>query len=513
MIKFHDYNPSEPFPVNNEWHYIDKGEVTLNYTPRQGSMKVLIDGVEATEAQSKVMEAGQFYVNYSADSDYRMATQKVYFNEADSGKKATFDYEGVSTLIMAKHFNEIRDFMNGYNEDRARDLFEGKIPLRSGEKVEKFSKPKLTDSLSIPVVSVAENVITVDSVDGLEAGETYTLSDGEQFEEFTVDSIDTDNKTVTAKELVNTYETGTIYKTTASIVDGKATVLNGTQTIKWDVDEIWQGRSGEGVESEKAVTALPEDMSGISLNQSGEFEVEDFDRKSFYVVSPISAQGSEYAVHITTSREPVTWIGKIMLYSGGYSSITAFMTRSYDILPLTARDIFGNIKSHSYTAEGVKGTAYYIPPIWICSFPHPDPSFPFNYLGVSLSEQPNTKLHPAFNDYKNGFYIFPNSAKIEGAKPLDIYGLSIASLYTSFFCGLKFKGSINTNANAKSCDYVMDMDTGCWKETTLNSQYGTFSSASVSSFCTICASSFGAADGYGLILSKEEAEEFFAKEA
>ena len=107
MQTFYDYNPSNPFDVTAESQTIVDGKVTLNYTPLKGS--VTITGF--TETTTSTPEKGKFYIDYATDSQYRMATQKVLFNTADNGTTVSVTYKGVSTLIRAVHFNEIKSFM------------------------------------------------------------------------------------------------------------------------------------------------------------------------------------------------------------------------------------------------------------------------------------------------------------------------------------------------------------------------------------------------------------------
>lgn len=480
MIKFHDYNPSKPFEVRGEWHYVDKGEVTLNYTPMQGSMKVFLDGVEATESNSKSVEAGQFYIDYSADSDYKMATQKVYFNKSDNGKRATFDYSGVSTLIFAKHFNEIRDFMNGYNEDRARDLLAGKIPTRSGEKLEVFKHPKLTDTTKVTVTAVDGVTLTVGSVGDLKKGETYTLSDGERFEEFEVAAIDPENKTVTAKELKNTYTKGHIYKTTASVVDGKATVLNGSQTVQWDVDEVWRGKEGGTDAALTPVSAFGDNMHGVFVNSSGEFEVENFNKMEYYMWSPLEfrLQGG-FCFKKTTTPVPVS------VFSNGSISASSLATNNYphfideagNVYPWIPEFFFPKLKTiivektvgdKKYTLSGA-----FIPPIWMKEVSHFHPEINKRCLATCVSEQEGTILHPAFNEHKEGFYIFRYSDYFKEddlVKKLTSLEVSACCLYLPYFSGASFAvPMVTTKVSNSNAEWVMNVKTGLFDYQGVNS--------------------------------------------
>ena len=107
MQKFYDYDPANPFKVSGETQVITDGKIRLNYTPLAGSLT--ITGYTATTENSPGTE--EFYVDYQTASSYRLATQFVYFNTANNGKTVTCNYSGVSTLILARHLNEIKEFM------------------------------------------------------------------------------------------------------------------------------------------------------------------------------------------------------------------------------------------------------------------------------------------------------------------------------------------------------------------------------------------------------------------
>lgn len=117
MIVFHDYDPAHPFAVTAEKHIIQDGQITLNYAPLQGS--VTINGF--TEDTTGALPLGTFYIDYGAEDNYRTADQKVHFPAGYNGIAVTVDYKGVSTMLRAKHMNEIREFMErGASELAAR---------------------------------------------------------------------------------------------------------------------------------------------------------------------------------------------------------------------------------------------------------------------------------------------------------------------------------------------------------------------------------------------------------
>ena len=107
MITFYDYDPSSPFVVSNELQTITNGKVRLNYTPLKNS--IVIPGF--TQATTSSPGETEFYVDYQDSSEYRLATQYVYFSSSKNGLTVSISYQGVSTLILAKHFNEIKNYM------------------------------------------------------------------------------------------------------------------------------------------------------------------------------------------------------------------------------------------------------------------------------------------------------------------------------------------------------------------------------------------------------------------
>lgn len=121
MIVFHDYDPAHPFAVTAERHIIQGGKITLNYAPLKGS--VIIDGF--SEDTTGALPAGTFYVYYGEEDNYRTADQIVHFPAGYDGVTVTVDYQGVSTMLRAKHLNEIKEFVErGASELAARIIAE-----------------------------------------------------------------------------------------------------------------------------------------------------------------------------------------------------------------------------------------------------------------------------------------------------------------------------------------------------------------------------------------------------
>ena len=118
MIQFHDYDPTHPFDVTNEKHVITDYKITLNYTPLKGS--VSISGY--TEDSTGTLANAAFYIDYDEENNYRTANQVVRFSPDAEGKEVTVSYKGVSTLLRAKHLNEIKDFMERGASEQAANI-------------------------------------------------------------------------------------------------------------------------------------------------------------------------------------------------------------------------------------------------------------------------------------------------------------------------------------------------------------------------------------------------------
>ena len=117
MIEFHDYDPAHPFPVTSEKHIIQDGRIILDYVPLKAS--VTIEGFR--ECTTGSPGPGEFYIRYGDEDGYRTADQIVHFSEGYDGLLVTVDYLGVSTILRARHMNEIKKFMEfGASELAAR---------------------------------------------------------------------------------------------------------------------------------------------------------------------------------------------------------------------------------------------------------------------------------------------------------------------------------------------------------------------------------------------------------
>lgn len=436
MIKFHDYNPDKPFKVEGEFHDVSDGKIILNYTPKQGTVIATVDGKKLTESATDTPKAGEFYIDYAAESDYKQATQTVLFNEADNGKRVQFDYEGVSTLIRAEHMNEIRDFMNRYDEDRATDLVNGSRPPRRNETVEKLAEPDITDTTEIEVVGIVGNMISVDTVEGIEEGKTYTITDGTNYEEFEVASINAESGVVTAKSLTGSYESGKIVCSTATMTLDGAIVAGDTQTIKWGKKEVWKGAKGV-IESKAEVDAKGAVLDGLSMDESGEFVVAD-NVKKVYSLIPI-----RMAAPVDTFASPITLVHDDSDLGAfvGFAEYPQYPpVRVYDsgriepFIPLCTPLV------KTFNHNGATLFAVYIPPLWGKDLNVQ--LYGENRKTVAISTKPKDgySLLAPFKLFPKGYWLFDgtNSSiqEVLGVKSRVSYASHVhtAALYM-FYCG------------------------------------------------------------------------------
>ena len=413
MQKFYDYNPGKPFHVEGEWHYVKDGKVDLNYTPKEGTLTVLLDGEQISESDSVSPNPGQFFINYSTVTNYRMAEQVVIFNEADNGKRATFEYDGVSTLIKARHFNEIRDFMYSYNEDRAADLVEGRGHKKGNETVESFAKPRYTDLTEAKVEGADGNVITVSDATGIESGRQYIIADKRGMEYITVKTVNKDDRVLTLEEnLKHGYSDPRIYRTTAVIKGGAAIAEGSSQDIEWFAGETWRGTDGaavvnagikaeeatlDGVDEQLQVDTLNKGVAiGFRLNTYMRGGDSELVREKYSKTIELDYEGSSgigcyfYNPTASDAKTFVECVGG-QLYCYGIQPYT----KADDILPdLKWSGV--NIQVMSSKGEWNSGTSkrsYILPAFYYLE--------DFDIPIISTSPAKGFKLHPAFID-ENG---------------------------------------------------------------------------------------------------------------
>ena len=113
MKTFYDYDLDHPFDVVGEKQTIKEGKIRLDYIPQVGT--VSIEGF--TESENTDVSGNKFFIDYSVTSRYRMATGFVTFDTKHDGEEVTINYKGVSTLVLAKHMNEIKEFMENFKDE------------------------------------------------------------------------------------------------------------------------------------------------------------------------------------------------------------------------------------------------------------------------------------------------------------------------------------------------------------------------------------------------------------
>lgn len=106
---FHNFSPSSPWSVTGETKIIGSdGTIFLDYTPQNGSL--VISDFTYTESPNNIA-AGQFYYDYAVSSNYKAATQIVYFNASKAGTSVTIAYTAVGQVIKADQMNEIKSHL------------------------------------------------------------------------------------------------------------------------------------------------------------------------------------------------------------------------------------------------------------------------------------------------------------------------------------------------------------------------------------------------------------------
>lgn len=231
MQKFYDYDVDHPFDVFDEIQIIEDGKIRLKYTPLQGSVNIA--GFKEVLTSPN---AGEFYINYQAGNQYRMADQIVNFDSADNGKEIKVSYKGVSTLILAQHLNELSTLLQ--------NTLTGSFDL---------------DKTNVTVTAVEENKLTVDSP--VKVGYVYTMTDDINSEKVKVLAFE--DGVATVDKLDNTYENGRLLRTTGIVKNG-AVMTNGSNSIvEWKPEVVWRGSASE-ITSEKFFLEDAPDYGSIS---------------------------------------------------------------------------------------------------------------------------------------------------------------------------------------------------------------------------------------------------------
>ena len=234
MQYFKDYDIDNPFDINEEIHVIQNGKIRLNYAPMKGSVTIraLSGSSTFTEVNSSktAPRANEFRIEYGDETHYKTATQWVYFSESDNSKEVSVSYKGVSTLILAKDLNEMREAM--LIQDSSLDSL---IRLKETEDipiVENFAEPMLTDMTSVVVTNISGNTLTVTSLEGLSVGKHYSAVEGTNREEVVVIAISSKDRTVKVDKILNGFTNPMLLRTTVVIRDGIA-VAGKTAKVEW----------------------------------------------------------------------------------------------------------------------------------------------------------------------------------------------------------------------------------------------------------------------------------------
>ena len=90
-------NVSEPAQIQN-------AQITLRHIPKPNSITI----ANFTETTSLSPATGQFFCDYSPDTQFRDSNRLVHFNPADNGKSLTVNYVAIGTVFTADDANEIK---------------------------------------------------------------------------------------------------------------------------------------------------------------------------------------------------------------------------------------------------------------------------------------------------------------------------------------------------------------------------------------------------------------------
>ena len=93
-------NVSEPAQIQN-------AQITLRHIPKPNSITI----ANFTETTSLSPATGQFFCDYSPDTQFRDSNRLVHFNPADNGKSLTVNYVAIGTVFTADDANEIKAHM------------------------------------------------------------------------------------------------------------------------------------------------------------------------------------------------------------------------------------------------------------------------------------------------------------------------------------------------------------------------------------------------------------------
>ena len=176
-----------------------------------------------------------------------LAYFKERLNNENEGKYLTRDQAGSLTDSRVEQLeievSNIRVSQQKTDEDGAvLDDLIGPVNLAV---YENFDPPTEIDETSVPVIAISGDIITVESVNGINEGMWYWISDGINQEQIQIQGIISDGSNVAIKAtLQNTYVVANtnLYRTVAGVGSGVAIGSNDKRNIVWKPEIDWSGR-------------------------------------------------------------------------------------------------------------------------------------------------------------------------------------------------------------------------------------------------------------------------------
>jgi len=102
---FKNYDPNNPFtPPAKTYTVGGDGKVRLDYIPKKGTVTI----TDYTETTNPMPGAGQFYIDYQDNTQYKMAMGYVVFAVSAAGQQVAPSYQAVGQLLWAEHLEVVR---------------------------------------------------------------------------------------------------------------------------------------------------------------------------------------------------------------------------------------------------------------------------------------------------------------------------------------------------------------------------------------------------------------------
>ena len=102
---FLDLDTENIVDISDEKQIISGNKIRLNHTPFKNSLEIA-GFTENLTGQD--LDENEFYIDYSAGTGYRLATQFVYFGGSHDGEEIIANYKAVGSLILARDLNNIK---------------------------------------------------------------------------------------------------------------------------------------------------------------------------------------------------------------------------------------------------------------------------------------------------------------------------------------------------------------------------------------------------------------------